>query len=216
MKKSLFLLPLVGGFMLSACTFNLFGKEIKLFEKESSSSNSGSGSGSTTPSGSGSTTPSGGGSTTPTGGGGGEKGTGLSTVTLYQLEDIVDKSGDPLEFTDKGCKVTVSLGANTQNSLADAVTASKYEFRIYKSFGLKVEADTEFTKIEVIYSTYKSGTSTYYFDFDASGATKEVDNSFDTSNHFGKATYTLSSAAKSFDFGNVAHQTRVKSFTFVA
>ena len=57
MKKSLFLLPLVGGFMLSACTFNLFGKEIKLFEKESSSS--GSGSGSTTPSGSGSTTPSG-------------------------------------------------------------------------------------------------------------------------------------------------------------
>ena len=212
MKKSLFLLPLVGGFMLSACTFNLFGKEIKLFEKDSSSS---SGSGSTTPSGSGSTTPSGSGSTTPTGGGGGEKGTGLSTVTLYQLEDIVDKSGDPLEFTDKGCKVTVSKGANTQNSLADAVGASKYEFRIYKSFGVKVEADTEFTKIEVIYSTYDNG-STYYFDFDASGATKEVDNSFDTSSNFGKATYTLSSAAKSFDFGNVGHQARVKSFTFVA
>lgn len=55
MKKGLFLLPLAGALVLSGCTFELFGKEITLFEKEEKK-----------PSG-GKTTPSGG-DTTPTGG----------------------------------------------------------------------------------------------------------------------------------------------------
>ena len=33
MKKRLFLIPLVGGFLLSGCTFKLFGTTIRLFEK---------------------------------------------------------------------------------------------------------------------------------------------------------------------------------------
>lgn len=34
MNKRLVLLPLLGGFLLSGCTFTLFGKTIKLFEKD--------------------------------------------------------------------------------------------------------------------------------------------------------------------------------------
>lgn len=40
MKKRLFLLPLVGGLLLSGCTFTLFGKEISLFEKKNKSNDS--------------------------------------------------------------------------------------------------------------------------------------------------------------------------------
>ena len=50
MKKSLFLLPLLGGFLLASCQFTIFGKTITLFEKESSETG-GKGSGDKTPSG---------------------------------------------------------------------------------------------------------------------------------------------------------------------
>lgn len=39
MKKRLFLIPLIGGFLLSGCTIKLFGKTIKLFEKDEKQQN---------------------------------------------------------------------------------------------------------------------------------------------------------------------------------
>lgn len=79
MKKGLFLLPLVGGLLLSACTFNLFGKEIKLFEKDDSSSQSG-GSGGSGGGGSGGGG-SGGGGSGGGGGGGGSQSAGQEVST---------------------------------------------------------------------------------------------------------------------------------------
>ena len=45
MKKGLFLLPLVGGLLLTGCTFTIFGKEITLFEKKEEKGSGGSGGG---------------------------------------------------------------------------------------------------------------------------------------------------------------------------
>ena len=113
--------------------------------------------------------------------------------------------------------MTVSIGGNTANTLAEAVEKSGYyEFRVYAKFGVKVEADTSFTKLEVLYSTYKSGTSTYYWNFQIEGATLVTDNEYDTEHTTGKATYTFASGVTEFDFGNVSHQSRVRSFTFLA
>ena len=33
-KKKLLLLPIIGGFLLSGCKFTVFGKTIRLFEKD--------------------------------------------------------------------------------------------------------------------------------------------------------------------------------------
>ena len=203
MKKGLFLLPLLGGFVLASCEFTIFGKTFKIGGDDNSSQKQSGGS----------STPSGktddGGSTKPSGGGG-TSGSGLATVTMTGLADAVDKNADPLVFAKGGCTVTVSQGSSS-STIASAVAATKtYEFRVYKDFEVECKADTEFSKLEIVYSTYKSGTSTYYFDFDVDGATNEYDNST------GNATLTLNSAAKEFTFSASVHQVRIASITFVA
>ena len=105
----------------------------------------------------------------------------------------------------------ISTGLSSSSTIAAAVSGTKsYEFRVYKGFEVECKADTEFSKLEIVYSTYKSGTTTYYFDFDVDGATNEYDNST------GNATLTLDSAAKEFTFSATEHQIRLASITFVA
>ena len=225
MKKRLFLLPLVGGFLLSGCTFELFGKPITInfpwekAENQEGEGGGGSGGGSGEGGGgSGGGSGEGGGSGTHTPEGGGEKGTGLSTVNMYGWADIYDSQAAPVEFTNKGCKVSIAKGSSS-SKLEDAVNGSKqYEFRIYKGFDVTFSADTDFSKLEILYSTYKSGSSTYYFDFqNLEGATNEYDNAAETEfQNTGKATVTLNSAAKEFKISNIGHQTRVRSVKFIA
>jgi len=108
MKKGLFLLPLVGGLLLSACTFNLFGKEIKLFEKDDSSSESG-GSGGSGGGGSGG----GGGGSGGGGGGGGssERKSSGQEVSTGGAVEATTASSDALvlDFTDSHWKTNKTL-----------------------------------------------------------------------------------------------------------
>ena len=113
MKKSLFLLPLLGGFLLSGCQFTIFGKTVKLFEKDSDSS-------STTPSGDGSGSgvmPSGGGSSGGGSSGGGSSGGGSSSggggsssagqeVSTGGAKGSADASSDAIvfDFTNQSLK----------------------------------------------------------------------------------------------------------------
>ena len=207
MKKGLFLLPLLGGFVLASCEFTIFGKTFKIGGDDSSSQKQSGGS----------STPSGktddGGSTKPSGGGG-TSGSGLALVNMKALADIVDKEADPVVFANGGCTVSISQGSSS-SSLSDAVTNSaQYEFRIFKNFEVTLAADTEFSTLEVIYTTRNSGS--YCFNWSPEGATNEFDNSYDTSAQLGKAVLTLDSATKEFTFTASEHQIRVASIEFKA
>ena len=207
MKKSLFLLPLLGGFVLAGCEFTLFGKTIKLGGDSGDSSNTAQKpSSSTKPSG---TTTDDGGSTKPSGGGG-TTGSGLALVNMKALADVVDKTADPVVFAHGGCTVSI-----TGSSLADAVNNSaKYEFRIFKNFEVTLAADTEFSTLEVIYTTRNSGS--YCFNWSPEGATNEFDDSYDTSAQLGKAVLTLDAPTKKYTFTTTEHQIRVASIEFKA
>lgn len=212
MKKSLFLLPLAGSFLLAGCSFEIIGKKIEFklpWEKEETAQQedqSGKGTGNGSGSGQQNGNQNGGNQQ-----GGGQAGTGLATVTMTALQDAVDKEATPLVFANGGCTVTVSQGSNTGNTVAQAAqNTGTYEFRVYKGFDVKFAADTEFSKLEIAYSTHTSGSSTYYFDFDVEGATNEFDN------EQGKALLTLDQSAKEFTVANFAHQTRIASVTFLA
>ena len=198
MKKGLFLLPLVGGLLLSGCTFTLFGKEISLFEKKNSNNNDNSNT---------STDP-----TKPTVVDTTPSGSLLGTVTMTANTDKVSSSETEAVFTKGNCTVKVSQGSNTSNKVSDAVSGTgTYEFRVYAKFALEFSATTAFKQVLVKYSSYKqaSGT-TYYFDFDSlTGATCVHD---DTKY---EALVTLDAAATSYSF-EPYHQVRIATVAFYA
>ena len=199
MKKGLFLLPLVGGLLLSGCTFTLFGKEISLFEKKNSNNNNNSNT-STDP-----TTP-----TTPTVVDTTPKGTLLSTVTLTNQTDKVSGSDSEYVFTKGSCTVTIGQGSSSQTVTQAATSSKTYEFRIYQNFELTFSATSAFKEILVKFSTYTGDSKTYYFDFDSiTGATNAHDDKK------GEALLTLASASTSLSV-TPYHQTRVSTVSFYA
>ena len=211
MKKRLFLLPLLGGFLLTGCTFNLFGKEIKLFEKEESASNTSNSTNSGGNNNNNSNTPSGGNNSgTDSGSGATITGTKVATVNMTNFGSCVDKTADPLVYSNSGYSVTISQGECAQ-TISAAVTASKtYEIRVYAKMVVTFAGPSNFSQLLIKYSTYVSGSSTYYWDFeDMSGATNDHD---DTK---GQAVVTFDSALDSYEFV-CYHQTRLASVEFYA
>ena len=202
MKKSLFLLPLLGGFVLSGCTITIGNKTFKLFEKdkqeetkkEEESSEKGSGNG----------------GQQNQGGGSSVSGTLLATVNLTGFADAVDKDANPLVYSNNSYTVTIEEGS-ASTGLDQAVANSKtYEFRVYKGMNIVFAGPQAFSKLLVKFSTYVSNGTSYYFDLDLDGATNECDESK------GEAVVTLNSAATSYTVENVGHQTRIASVAFYA
>lgn len=204
MKKSLFLLPLLGGFVLSGCTITIGNKTFKLFEKdkqeetkkeEESGSEKGSGNNAQ---GQGQS------------GGSSVSGTLLATVTLSKNTDLVDAKADPAVFAKNDYKVTISQGECAQ-TVADAISKTgNYEFRVYAKMDVEFSGPSAFSKLLIKYSNYVYNGSTYYFDYeDLEGATNEYDNSKY------EAVVTLNSASTSFSV-NCYHQTRIASVSFYA
>lgn len=198
MKKGLFLLPLVGGLLLSGCTFTLFGKEISLFEKKNSNNNNNNNNNNS------STDP-----TKPTVVDTTPSGSLLATVTMSKNTDLQSSSDDSAVFSKSGYSVTVGKGTNTNQTVQQAVDASgTYEFRVYAYFDLTF-AGSSFKQLLIKYSNYKSNDGkTYYFDYDnMTGATCVHD---DTKY---EALVTFESAQSSYTF-NLYHQTRIASVSF--
>lgn len=221
MKKGLFLLPLLAGFVLAGCEFTIGGKTISLGgNKENNTQQNGNGNGTGTGTGTGGNTNTGGndstggntsgdntdGGGTTTGGGSTVSGTLLATVTMTKCQDMTSEG----VFSKNGCTVEVSQGECAQ-TVADAVKATgNYEFRIYAKMDVTFESSTAFSKLLIKYSNYTSNGKTYYFDYEElSGAT----NSFDNSKY--EAVVTLDSASTSFTV-NCWHQTRIASVAFYA
>ena len=198
MKKGLFLLPLVGGLLLSGCTFTLFGKEISLFEKKNSNNNNNNNNSSTDP-------------TTPTVVDTTPSGSLLATVTMSKNTDLQSSGEESAVFSKSGYSVTVGKGTNTNQTVQQAVDATgNYEFRVYAKFDLTF-AGSSFKQLLIKYSNYKSDKGqTYYFDFDnMTGATCVHD---DTKY---EALVTFESAQTSYTF-NCYHQTRIATVAFYA
>ena len=211
MKKSLFLLPLLGGFVLSACQITIGNKTFKFFEKddakeetkkEEESNEKGTGSG-------GNQNQDGGGNQNQ-GGGSTIEGTLLATVTLTANADLVDAEADPAVFAKNDYKVTISRGECVQ-TVAQAVGATgSFEFRVYAKMDVTFSGPSAFSKPLIKYSSYTKDGKTYYFDYeDLEGATNEYDNSKY------EAVVTLNSASTSFSV-NCSHQTRIASVSFYA
>lgn len=204
MKKSLFLLPLLGGFVLTGCKFTIGNKTFKFFEKdeekpaeENKEGEKGGGGNS-------------GGNQQGGGGGSSISGTLLATVTLTGCQDAVSKEASPIVFQKDNYKVEVAQGS-ASTDLSQAIANTKtYEFRVYKGMNITFSGPQAFSKLLVKYSTYVSNGTSYYFDFDLDGATNEND---DTK---GEAVVTLNSAATSFAVSDVGHQTRIASVAFYA
>ena len=195
MKKSLFLLPLLGGFVLTGCTITIGGKTLTFFEKNASGNETEKGTGTGT------------GNQQSSSSG---LGTALATVTLTGCQDAVDKEASPLVFTKDGYSVEVANGS-ASTKLPDAVKNTKtYEFRVYNGMNITFSGPQAFSKLFIKYSTYVSNGTTYYFDFDLSGATNAND---DTK---GEAIVTLDSASTSYSIEKVGHQTRIASVSFYA
>ena len=203
MKKGLFLLPVVGGLLLSGCTFTLFGKEITLGKDKSSESSNNNNNNNSNNNNNNNNNNSSSGDTTPTG-------TLINTVTLTNQTDKVSGSDTEYVFTNGKCSVTIGQGSSAQ-TVTQAATASKtYEFRVYQNFEVTFSATSSFKEILVKYSTYTGDSKTYYFDFDSISGATNVHN--DTK---GEALLTLSSAATSLSL-TPYHQTRIASVSFYA
>ena len=209
MKKGLFLLPLLGGLVLAGCEFTVFGKTFKFGESSqkqtsNTTNNTSNNTNNNTNNNNNNNNTNGGGKIT----------SGLALVNMKALADVVDKDADPVVFANGGCTVSISQGSSS-SSLSDAVTNSaKYEFRIFKNFEVTLAADTEFSTLEVIYSTRSSGA--YCFNWSPEGSTNEYDDSYDTGAQLGKAVLTLDAPTKEYTFTASEHQIRVASIEFKA
>ena len=202
MKKSLFLLPLLGGFVLSGCTITIGNKTFKLFEKDKQEETKKEEEGNEKGSGNGGQQSQSGSSVS---------GQLLATVNLKGFADAVDKNASPLVYSKNSYTVTIEE-AEATTSLASAVEKSKtYEFRVYKGMNILFAGPQSFSKLLIKYSTWKENDgTTYYFDFDLDGVTNEHDDSK------GEAVVTLNSAASSYSVENIVHQTRIASVAFYA
>ena len=207
MKKGLFLLPLLAGFVLAGCEFTVFGKTFKFgdsSQKQTSNTTNNTTNNNTTNNTNNNTNNNG--SSTKV------DGTLLGTVTMSKNADLKESNDDEATFENGDCKVVVSKGQNTSNTVSAAVNGTgNYEFRVYAKFDVTFSASQAISKLLIKYSSYVNGSSTYYFDYDLSG--KGATNDFDNSKY--EALVTLDEASESFTV-NCWHQTRIASVAFYA
>lgn len=199
MKKSLFLLPLLGlGLVLGGCQLPFFG----------GNNGGGSGNGSGTGTGTGTGTGGGGGGQT-TGGGTTVEGTLLATIDMTNPATSGTKvSDDEYTWSSGGCTVRVKTNTNTNQNVATAVSSSgSYEMRLYNKFTATLECTQNF-KAFVLTSTTYSDSKYVYDDPNFDNATVSFDGNITT-------TVTLNTPSTSFEI-YAYKQIRVASIAFYA
>ena len=194
MKKSLFLLPLLGGFVLAGCKITIGAKTFYLFEKkpeEQNQDDSGNEKGS--------------------GGGGSQGGTTegvLETVsTLKKAETSYDE--ETIVFSKNGYSVTVTKGSGTR-TIKEAYDAGKdnQAFRLYQGFLVTLSAPKEFSafKTKGYIGHFDDGDKDYNLT-QCEGATVDYD---------GKEYSVAKLDAKSATFSfNAGAQLRLDYFAFI-
>ena len=197
MKKRLFLLPLVGGFLLSGCTFNLFGKEITInFPWEKAEKQEGEGGGG-----------SGGGSGEGGGGSGGGSGGGTvdpehaeGTYLDLNVDHATTKSADLVVIEHNGVKLTIEKGSSTT---ACGGTDQKYvakPLRVYAGQVVTIESDVAFSSLIIDSAWYEDNTySDWLVDAINTSGTGQAAKEEGSNYH---VVVTLPQKAKSFSYTN--------------